>query len=775
VVATVGTGAASGNAQILQNGVMRNSVPFQINVPYVVSVTPGSGAPGTSVRITGTGFGTTQGSGTVWLGSTAGQVTGWRDTEVTASVAPGAVTGIARVQQNGVWSNAVAFPVPNGSGASLTPNLLNLVAGDTHNIAAVNPTGQPLTGLSWTSSDPAIVSLSSDDPPVLTAVAAGHATITAGSASADITVSTSDLALGTVQWSNPGNGSGVAEIVPAVPSANGVADVFAFQYDWSVQAITSDGVTAWQADATNIGRLIPDFNGGLVGLESTDPNSGNLCSIVQFSGLMGQKATVYSPVDCYPGAVVSTDGTIFARKYSSDHRDLSMIAVNPLTGTQVSVQLAQGDNALQSNVANDIIIAGDGYAYMGWSYVEPGTDHLALFHVRLFRMNGAGDSSDIDLYDQAGLGGDLFAVPVHVITNADQGVVATLTPEYGNHLMAVVTGGTAAIGSAPVIGGQAGSVDIEPVLQAEDGSFVGKVLTGDPATMSYDEMTPYMVAFDQSGSVRWTVANEEPQTILVDNGAIGGSGAAYDASGSAFGLAPGALTFSRTSPVYSGLSQVLVDWIPGTSWWPFQRGTYNGTAGIPVDETTDKLVKGEYLNSKMWAKFRTSSCEAVFAAPRGIAAISNYGSYYLASAKDKLRRTHFYNVDNPKYGRLTIRQVTGGRNANNIGLLDWLNANNANAGTLLDTHFDDPTPVAVHTQVLFQAKPEFTLAHELILHAYANAADNTYLQNAFFQSNGLVPIPNSNASTPLTQWMSADCTCTPGAPGSTCPANTAGW
>jgi hypothetical protein len=35
-----------------------------------------------------------------------------------------------------------------------------------------------------------------------------------------------------------------------VPSASGVADVFAFQNDGTVQAITSDGTTAWTADVS---------------------------------------------------------------------------------------------------------------------------------------------------------------------------------------------------------------------------------------------------------------------------------------------------------------------------------------------------------------------------------------------------------------------------------------------------------------------------------------------------------------------------------------------
>ena len=55
-------------------------------------------------------------------------------------------------------------------------------------IQALNSAGQPVAGLTWTSSNPSVVSLSTDDPPVLTAVAAGHATITAGAASASVTV-----------------------------------------------------------------------------------------------------------------------------------------------------------------------------------------------------------------------------------------------------------------------------------------------------------------------------------------------------------------------------------------------------------------------------------------------------------------------------------------------------------------------------------------------------------------------------------------------------------
>jgi uncharacterized protein YjdB len=98
----------------------------------------------------------------------------------------------------------VIVPSSGGTAVTLVPNLLNMAVGDTHTIQALDSSNQSVTGLTWTSSNPSIASLSTDDPPILTALAVGHATIKAGTASTDVTVSAT-LLLGTVIWSNPGN------------------------------------------------------------------------------------------------------------------------------------------------------------------------------------------------------------------------------------------------------------------------------------------------------------------------------------------------------------------------------------------------------------------------------------------------------------------------------------------------------------------------------------------------------------------------------------------
>src|SRR5436190_14928512 len=165
----------------------------------------------------------------------------WSDSFIVATVSTNAVSGVVKVQQNGLWSNGKAFRVTGlhvGSAPSmtLTPTSLSMVVGETRTIQALDSTGQQVTDLQWSSSDTSLLTLSTDDPPLLTAVTPGTVTITAGGASADVTVYTGPtLPLGTTIWSSPGDGSGVSSIMPAVPSETGLADVFAMNNSGNIQ------------------------------------------------------------------------------------------------------------------------------------------------------------------------------------------------------------------------------------------------------------------------------------------------------------------------------------------------------------------------------------------------------------------------------------------------------------------------------------------------------------------------------------------------------------
>ncbi len=305
-----------------------------------------------------------------------------------------------------MWSNGVTFTVPSGGGpfsgsnsVTLVPNVINMLVGGTQSIEALNPNGQSVTGLTWTSSDTAVVTLSTDDPPIITAVGPGNATITAGNASADVTVWTgSTLTTGTVIWSNPGDGSGVSCIIPAVPASTGVADVFALNDDGYVQAITSSGMTSWMANVgTSIAcsALVPDFQGGLVVVNGT--------SIYRLDGMTGQAYPSYSSASGYALStpVVHTDGTIFTIDGSS------VVGINPTTGlpkvnVSMSTSTLNGEPAYtppSPDSIGNLIVAGDGYAYVPYQYsqsirAQTGNSNTTEF-LHVLRVGTGGDSYDI--------------------------------------------------------------------------------------------------------------------------------------------------------------------------------------------------------------------------------------------------------------------------------------------------------------------------------------------------------------------------------------------
>ena len=555
VVATVASGSTSGNAQILQNGVWSNAVTFTIDSLHISGVTPNSGSAGTVVVITGGGFGSTQGSGSVLIGGTPASVVGWSDSQVMASVASSAVTGVVRVEQNGTWSNAVTFTVPpslsGGTSVFLAPNFMSMVVGDTRSIQALDPTGQSVTGLTWTSSDTTVATLSTDDPPMITAVAPGSITLSAGSASASLDVFLGPtLPTGTKIWSNSGDGTPVISIVPAVPSSTGVADIFALQQSGNVQAIKADGTVGWTTSVGLNNTLLPDFQGGLV---VANQNSSP-ASVQKLDGMTGQAYPAYnfSNPNGPPPTLVHTDGTIFTVDNNA------IVGINPTTGQPKfpPVPLEQGvytndgdcgefspiDRATLSTVGQPII-AGDGYAYFPYFWtvdkIVYGCKNMPIGHSeghsRIMRVGTDGSALEIKVADWAvdstngASTGSAPAGPVlgNLITNADQGVLyswggcsgqypnnGSCTPQFqlktisedGNAstVMTSMGNGNLAVGG--------GSVNpIQPVLQRADGSYIGTVATSTGSSM---------VAFTASGQQLWTQPNYAPQIATSGGGVI---------------------------------------------------------------------------------------------------------------------------------------------------------------------------------------------------------------------------------------------------------------
>ena len=123
IVVPVPTGATTGNVVVTVSGVASNGKSFTVvPAPSITSLSPTSGAVTASVTITGTNFGSPQGSGTVKFNGTTATPTSWTATSIAVHVPTGATTGNVVVNASGVASNGKSFTVvPAPSITSLSP------------------------------------------------------------------------------------------------------------------------------------------------------------------------------------------------------------------------------------------------------------------------------------------------------------------------------------------------------------------------------------------------------------------------------------------------------------------------------------------------------------------------------------------------------------------------------------------------------------------------------------------------------------------------------
>ena len=385
VTATVSAGATSGVAQILQNGVLSNTVDFAVTggPPRISYITPTSGAPGTAVTIVGTGFGAAQSGGWVLLGGLAASVGTWTDTQVTITVPSAAPTGVVKVYQNGEWSNAVTFTVPsNGSQITLSPNVMSLLIGESRSLQALDDAGAEMAGLVWSSSDVTVVSLSTDDPPVLTAVAAGQATISVGEASADVTVYPgSFLPEGTPIWSHAVTD---ANLYMAVPNYDAVADTFVESNNGYVEALRADGTVAWTHDVPYVPgyptSFLPDFGGGLIAFNEQsiarlDPLTGASQTLFKATSYGSQQEGLGLPA-------IGTDGTVYTVDRNCSPEDCG--GTDATEGTYVvGVPVVGGSERFRTPLQNDTwstvttCFGGDGTPASGQYHPSPSTMIIA--------------------------------------------------------------------------------------------------------------------------------------------------------------------------------------------------------------------------------------------------------------------------------------------------------------------------------------------------------------------------------------------------------------
>jgi RHS repeat-associated protein len=155
---TVGTPAPS--SATATNNISSNwfiqMVAFRVggnggSAPTITSINPTSGAVGSSVTVTGTNFGTSQGNSLVTFNGQTASATSWSSTNIVAVVPTGATTGDLKVNVGGLLSNGKDFtvtaggsnpPVANAGPAQTVPVTATVQLDGT---ASTDPRGNPLT------------------------------------------------------------------------------------------------------------------------------------------------------------------------------------------------------------------------------------------------------------------------------------------------------------------------------------------------------------------------------------------------------------------------------------------------------------------------------------------------------------------------------------------------------------------------------------------------------------------------------------------------------
>jgi len=338
---------------------------------------------------------------------------------------------------------------------------------------------------------------------------------------------------------------------------------------------------------------LADFQGGLVLWESVNGTD----QITKVDGQTGLKRVIYtldSTATLTGYLAVHPDGTVFIcqQNETSDY--------HPLPWTVVGIDSAAGGQKFSVTIPRNgslslpfaFIIAGDGYAYTGYMDAEiqngSGMDGPFPVHIELIRVDSSGASDTLAIKDYTttyrnSWWGEGRRIDGAMITNADQGVLLSWT-------IAIAEGGTNYVDMAVTNGTDWTLVNGQmlpdqywapvPVVQAQDGSYVGTASvmtdpTGSPA--------PYMVAFDQSGSLRWSVAgNYQPQIATEDGGVIAtddsGAAVAFDRNGNATGQID-KLTQSWTGKAYrlNPVQRIAATVVPvSMSLWTTAGGNASG-------------------------------------------------------------------------------------------------------------------------------------------------------------------------------------------------------
>ena len=311
----------------------------------IANLNPISGSVGTSVTITGTNFGATQGTSTVKFNGTAGTPTSWSATGITVPVPSGATTGNVVVTVGGVASNGVNFTVGTSAPSITSLNPTSGAVGTSVTITGTNfgaTQGTSAVMFNGTAGTPTAWSATGITVPVPSGATTGNVVVTVGGVASNgvnFTVGTSAPSITSL---NPTSGAVGTSVTITGTNFGATQGTSAVMFNG-----TAGTPTAWSAT----GITVPVPSGATTG--NVVVTVGGVASNgVNFTvGTSAPSITSLNPTSGAVGTSVTITGTNFGATQGTSAVMFNGTAGTPTAWSATSITVPVPSGATTGNVA----------------------------------------------------------------------------------------------------------------------------------------------------------------------------------------------------------------------------------------------------------------------------------------------------------------------------------------------------------------------------------------------------------------------------------------
>jgi hypothetical protein len=563
--------------------------------PSITGLNPTSGVVGTSVTITGTNFGATQGTSTVSFNGTAATPTSWSTASIAIPVPTGATTGNVVVTVGGIASNGVTFTVtvPPPSITSLNPTsglvgasvtIMGTNFGASQGTSTVKFNGTTASPTSWSATSIAV--------PVPSGATTGNVVVTVGGASSN-GVNFTVLVPPSLTSLTP-NSATVGTSV-TIAGAN-------FGASQGTSTVTFNGTTASPTSWSATSIAVPVPTGATTG--NVVVTVGGLASNgLNFTVVVPPSITSLTPNSGTVGTSVTIAGANFGATQGTSTVTFNGIAATPTSWSATSIAAPVPNGATTGNVVVTVNgVASNGVTFtvtspgptltslgltqgpVGATVTITGTNFGATQGTSAVTFNGTAgtpstwSATSIDVPVPAGATTGNVVVTVGGV--ASNGLPFTVTPPPNISSISPVSGPIGAVVTingtnfGPTVGTRVSGVTFNGVAARTNSWSDTQILVPVPAGATTGNVVVSISGVASNGVLFTITAAPAITTVSPTGGPVGTS---VTVSGSNFGSSQGTSTIT-----FNGTTATPTSWSTSSIVAPVPSGATTGNVVVSV-------------------------------------------------------------------------------------------------------------------------------------------------------------------------------------------------